>query len=149
MRCLDHALTPRAAVAVALAMLCGCTAPQLSVQTDAEHATLIVDGVVEPRTGPRPFPYYGTIGVDLAPAESPRGHTVREPVRQLGELEPPAPEWLFPFDLPIEAVHRLLHGPGGQVVHVTSPERSGVVVQAPGPKTAELGARADRIRTAR
>ncbi len=58
-----------------------------------------------------PFRYYGTAVVDVMPSDAAEpgndtGHAYWSmvPARTLVQLPPPAPTWLFPFDLPLELI---------------------------------------------
>jgi hypothetical protein len=134
---------------VILSALGACAPSTLAISTDAPGASVFVDGslTLPPNIGPAP--YYGTVAVDVAPGESPREAVVREAVRHYVEISPPAPEWIFPFDLPVEAVHRLLSGPEVYSLHAALPPRAGIVDVVLPPRANEIGARADRMRTQR
>jgi len=130
----------------------GCAPNTYVVRTDVEAARLLVDGseTTAPEPGkPRSFPYFGTLCADLEPSEGPKADYVRQPVRVLAELAPPAPGWLFPLDLPIEAIHRMLHGPAREQIVLSAPARPGTVVGTFPVESQELKQRAAAMRTAR
>jgi len=95
------ALLPALLLALAGA---ACEGPPLSLSTDGPR---YVDGRSESRTE-LPFRYYGTMVVDVLPADLEDGapNWTRWPVRGRVELPAPAAPWLFPLDLPIELIWR-------------------------------------------
>jgi hypothetical protein len=105
-------------VAFACVLGAACTGPSLRVDNPGGH-TVLVDGV---RTNARelPFRYYGTTAVDALPAPRPDGRPdwEHQPTRGMVPIEPPASGWLFPLDLPLELLDRLLHGRDDRTAHV-------------------------------
>jgi hypothetical protein len=88
-----------------------CTGPKLHFVNPDRHA-LFVDGKTVP-VPTIPFRYYGTTRLDVLPK-------VREvngipyfdhiPGSDKVVVEWPASPWLFPLDLPLEGIDRLIHG---------------------------------------
>ena len=126
-----------------------CQGPALHVVNEGGHR-VFVDGV-ETDEPTLPFRYYGATRWDALPIEpderglprfalSPASGTVRVP--------PPASPWLFPLDLPVELVVRLLHGRRDATANVELSPRTDATSDREIP-TAELGALSGRARTAR
>ena len=94
---------------VLLALICpilavACQGPPLTLSTDGPR---YVDGRTDSRTE-IPFRYYGTMVVDVLPADLENGapNWNRTPVRGLVAMPAPVSRWIFPFDLPIELMQR-------------------------------------------
>ncbi len=81
--------------------------------------------------GPRPFRYYGTVMVDTEPSDDRTGvpDWNRAATRTAIEVPPPAPLWLFPFDLPIELLTLALGGRADQSVTVATRAADETVVE--------------------
>lgn len=148
-QCLATQGTLRGASVVLLAILSGCAPNTLAVRSDAPDARVLLDGRETKPGKPVDLPYFGTYVGDLDPREGPRDAWVRGSARASLSVAPPAPGWLFPLDLGIEAIHRLLHGPGHDEMVVRSSLVAGTVVGTPPPRLPELRARADAARTER
>ncbi len=122
------------------ALLGACSGPSLSVHADGPH---FVDGQRLERDA-LPFRYYGTAVVDALPRDDARGRPdwSRSPSRTLAPLPPPAPRWLFPFDLPIELLQRALSGADDRSVTATTEPAGEVVVEGYQPELQPLRLRA-------
>jgi hypothetical protein len=86
----------------AVAAFAGCAPAVLSIDAEPKNALVLVDG--EPRGTPPVrvrAPYYGTSRVELLPPQA-EGPPYWHSVSRMVAIEPPAPPWLFPFDLLIE-----------------------------------------------
>lgn len=104
----------------------GCQGPDLQVGGDG---TRFVDGRREDRTE-LPFRYYGTTVVDTIGKDGENGRfdETRLPARASVEIAPPAPVWLFPFDLPMELLGRTFGGAEQVTVRVeTAPNPDPIV----------------------
>lgn len=103
----------RPVAAVLAALAAACTGPTLRVDNPDRHVVFL-DGV-QTRGGVKPFRYYGVTRWDALPADRGRGERARAdwtraPTSEEVAIPPPASPWLFPFDLGIELVARVLHG---------------------------------------
>ena len=81
----------------------------MHVDNPAGHS-FFVDGQRDERTE-QPFRYYGQSRVDALPADvNGAPDWALQPASQVVAVPAPASPWLFPLDLPIELVRRLLTG---------------------------------------
>ena len=102
-----------------LVVAAGCRGPRVVIRPNPVDSAVFVDGAFVPTdatlealshpAGVRtiPYRYYGQLQVTALPA----GERLLEvdaapprPARQLVELSPPAPRWIFPFDFVVEMV---------------------------------------------
>lgn len=86
---------------------CGCAGPQLELAAP-EGASVWLDGR-QVAAGKRPIPYYGECEVDAFPRDAEDldrtwSHT------KVAMPEPVTP-WLYPLDLPLELLRRVVAGP--------------------------------------
>lgn len=120
------------AVGLAALAMAACSAAPVHLQQNALDL-VFVDGVQLPPslTTDRevPLPYYGTAAwtaqpCDLppTPARSERPDWSRQAASGWLELPPPAPAYLFPLDLPLELVARLLDPSTPPTFHLALPE---------------------------
>jgi len=97
----------RAAAALAALAGAGCAGPGWNLATNEPAAGLYLDGrLVGHGSAAVPYRYYGVSSLTVVPAGRAARTDVRAPVRALIHLEPPAPRWLFPADLLLEALRR-------------------------------------------
>ena len=110
---LTHALSLMLVVAA-------CTGPATRVSNPDGHR-VFVDGQTLHREY-LPFRYYGTSRWDAMPVDTPHGPdwSLRPSSGRI-DLPPPATPWLFPFDFPLELLHRSFHGRGDVVANVSLP----------------------------
>lgn len=116
-----------ARLALAAALLGACAGPSLAVAGDGPT---YVDGH-RVGAGPQPFRYYGTAVVDAEPSDDRTGvpDWTRTATRTDVAIAPPAPLWLFPFDLPIELLTLALGGRADQSVTVATRAADETVVE--------------------
>jgi hypothetical protein len=129
-----------------------CTGPTLQIENPDRHLAFR-DGVTAPGK-PMPFRYFGVTTIDAQPADDHRGRAdwSRTPKRQTVAIPPPAPGWLFPLDLPIALVDRLLHGRGDRTVQAevgTTPIIGATGNDAADAELAAIAARAQAARVTR
>lgn len=143
-----RSLRPEALLGGLCCALAACTGPSLRLDEPDGHP-LFVDGRAT-AAGETAFRYYGTTVWDALPRDvDGRADWSKRPTRGAVEVPPPAPPWLFPFDLPVELVARALHGRPDQTAAVR------VADAAPEPRgeaeivNLELAALAARARAAR
>jgi hypothetical protein len=144
-------LRPEGLLVGLLCALAACTGPSLRLDEPDGHP-LFVDGQAT-TAGETPFRYYGTTVWDALPRDvDGRADWSRRPTRGTVAVPPPAPLWLFPFDLPVELVHRALHGRPDQAVAVevapATPEPRGEA-EIVNVELARLAARARAARSSR
>lgn len=141
-------LRPVALLGGLFCALAACTGPSLRLDEPDGHP-LFLDGRAT-AAGETPFRYYGTAAWDALPRDvDGRADWSKRPTRGTVAVPPPAPPWLFPFDLPIELVALALHGRPDQTAAVR------VDAAAPEPRgeaeivNVELAGLAARARAAR
>ena len=99
-----------------------------------------------------PFRYYGATRWDVLPnVRVDNGVPVFDegPESVVVDIEPPASPWLFPFDFPIEAVDRLLHGRRDTTVTVRAAKKRMIEGEIPPDELGKLSARARAARSER
>ncbi|MBM3973012.1 MAG: hypothetical protein FJ301_02785 [Planctomycetes bacterium] len=141
-------LRPEALLSGLFCALAACTGPSLRLDEQSGHP-LFLDGRAA-AAGERPYRYYGTTVWDALPRDvDGRADWSNRPTRGMVAVPPPAPLWLFPFDLPIELIVRALSGRPDQTAAVR------VDAAAPDPRgedeivNVELAGLAARARAAR
>ena len=107
-----------------LLVVAACTGPATRVSNPDGHR-VFVDGRALRREH-LPFRYYGTSRWDAIPADAPPGTPDWSLLPASGRIDQPWPAtpWLFPFDFPLELLHRTFQGRGDVVANVSLP-RSG------------------------
>ena len=140
------------------ALLCagvaaGCAGPTLHVDNPDRHPAFR-DGAALVSQKPMPFRYYGITTIDALPADDAKGKPdwSKLPTRRALEIPAPAPQWLFPLDLPLELLHRALHGNGNQTVAAevdAAPVRSANAADAAAAELSEISGRAHAARRSR
>ena len=135
--------------AALLGTIVSCGPNTLAVRSEAEGSRVLLDGQEAAAGKPRSLPYFGTFVARLDPKEGPSEPYVRSSEQRSMQIDPPVPGWLFPLDLPLEALHRLLHGPRAHEIMIPSKLVSGAIVGATPPRLPELRERAEQLRTKR
>jgi hypothetical protein len=99
---------PGRALLLVAGALASCSAgPGLRIDTTEPDADLYLDGrVVGQGAVEIPFRFYGASSVTAVPQRHDPRESVRAPAQARVHIDPPAPQWLFPFDFCIEAVRR-------------------------------------------
>lgn len=146
-------------VLAALGGACRSAGPTLTVKNPSGHAVYI-DGrqVLDGRGDPAeadlelPFRYYGATRCDVIPRVDERDGVpiFDQRIRSFPvALPPPASPWLFPLDLPLEAIDRLLHGRRDVVITAAARPRDRMEGSIPQEQLGELSARARAARSER
>jgi len=106
---------PGAAFAAALPALVAlfasaCVGPRTEIDNPAGHRVFLDGTAVNDESVP--FRYYGESRWDALPADRPGGDPdwSQQPSSQPILLPPPASPWLFPLDLPLETLRRVVYG---------------------------------------
>ena len=153
---------PKQTLLLALAAFgaaCQSAGPTLTIENPSGHVVYIdgrqvLDGRGEAAEADRelPFRYYGATRCDVIPRVAERDgvpifdqriHSI--PVA----LPPPASPWLFPLDLPLEAIDRLFHGRRDVVITAVATPRDRMEGSIPQEQLGELSARARAARSER
>jgi len=111
MRPRSAVLLPAPTLLLATLLASSCTGPRLHLDNPERHR-VFVDGRL---TGAEslPFRYYGVTRWNTIPADRDgKPDWQRRPASREVAIAPPAPPFLFPFDLPIELATWLLGGTG-------------------------------------
>ncbi len=128
-----------------------CRGPSVWLEVNEPGAALAMDGVYA-GTGCAEVPqtYYGTAHVTIAPTRTGVIEDVRTTERRTVDLPPPAPRWLFPLDLLLEAWARGFGDAEDVIWSVEiAPPAASLVAGVPPPQPEPLRARAAAIQLAR
>lgn len=146
-------------ILVAVGAGCRSAGPTLTVQNPGGHAVYvdgrqILAGGSEAAEADRelPFRYYGATRCDVIPRVAERDGVpiFDERIHSIQiALPPPASPWLFPLDLPLEAIDRLFHGRRDVVITAVATPRDRLDGSIPQEQLGELSARARAARSAR